>query len=63
MRLIGINDFADQDNITYGSGYKLVLRRDNIDDDIIRDVEVATEKLAKNGISCFAENFRPNLDI
>ena len=63
MKLIGKTDFADQDEITYGSGYKLFLRRDTFDNDIIRDEEVATEKVAKNDISCFAENFRPNLDI
>ena len=62
IRLSDIFGFADQEKITYGLGYTLMLKRNNNNDPIIRDNAITAAKINIKDISWYIPHYVPSLE-
>ena len=62
IKLRNLFGFADQEKITYGLGYTLTLKRNNIIDAIIRGAAVDAAKVVVKDISWYFPHYVPSLE-
>ena len=62
IKLKDLFGFADQEKITYGLGYSLTLKRNNINDPIIRDNGVDAAKIDIKDISWYIPHCTPSME-
>ena len=62
IKLTDIFGFADQEKITYGLGYNLMLKRNNNNDPIIRDNGVDAAKINIKDISWYIPHYIPSME-
>ena len=62
IKLKDLFGFADQEKITYGLGYSLTLKRNNINDSIIRDNGVDAAKINIKDISWYIPHYTPSME-
>ena len=62
IKLKDLFGFADQEKITYGLGYTLTLKRNNINDPIIRDNGVDAAKIDIKDIGWYIPHYVPSLE-
>ena len=61
IKLIDLFGFADQEKVTYGLGYTLMLKRNNNNDPIIRTNGVDAAKIVMKGIDWYFPHFTHKL--
>ena len=62
IKLKDLFGFADHENITYGLGYTLILKRDNNNDVVFRTNGVNAAKVVVNDISWYIPHYVPSLE-
>ena len=62
IKLTDLLGFADQEEVTYGLGYTLTLKRNNNNDPIIRTAGVDAAKIVIKGIGWYIPHYTPSLE-